>query len=233
VLLQFSRLPGVALDFLFPQRCLGCGKEGELLCPHCYSSLPRIANPICPGCGRPQASAILCPACINWKTQIDGIRSPLRFDGLARKAIHQFKYKNLRSLAPLLSGLLYDYFSSNSIPGNALVPVPLHPRRLRERGYNQSSLLARGLSKSSGIPVIEDCLIRSWFVGPQAKTSNVLERRNNVAGAFSCQNSRLRERQVILIDDVSTSGSTLDACASAIKLAGASTVWALALAREI
>jgi ComF family protein len=232
VLLQLSKLRGVALNLLFPQWCLGCGKEGDLLCHACYLSLPRLVHPVCPRCGKPQPSGILCPSCVGWKAEIDGIRAPLRFDGLARKAIHQLKYKNLKSLAGPLSGLLQEYLDDNPIPGDILVPVPLHPRRLKERGYNQSALLARALGKSSGLPVVEDCLVRSRFQPPQARTASVIERRHNVAGAFTCRSSELTAKRVMLIDDVSTSGSTLDACASALKTGGASSVWALALARE-
>jgi ComF family protein len=119
------------------------------------------------------------------------------------------------------------------VPGEVLVPVPLHHKRLRERGYNQSSLLAKELGKLTNLPVVDDCLIRQRYAPPQARTSTVDERRSNVANAFLCRDRRLEGKQVLLIDDVSTSGSTLDACARALKEAGATTVWGLVLAREI
>lgn len=111
--------------------------------------------------------------------------------------------------------------------------VPLHPKRLRERGYNQSQLLAKELAKLSGLPLLEDCLIRVRHSTPQARTTTVSERRKNVAGVFSCPNQRLEGKKVLLIDDVSTSGATLDDCARALKEAGASLVWGLVLAKEI
>ena len=113
------------------------------------------------------------------------------------------------------------------------MPVPLHPKRLRERGYNQSSLLAKELGKLTSLPVVDDCLIRQRHALPQAKTSTVAERWSNVANAFTCRDRRLRDKPVLLIDDVSTSGATLDACAAALKAAGASSVWGLVLAKEI
>jgi ComF family protein len=233
VLPQLKQLKGVALDFLFPQKCVGCGEEGTLLCGSCRGDLTRIKPPVCPRCGKPQPGGFLCPGCNGWQPSIDGIRSPLIFEGLARTAVHKFKYKNLKILAGPLAGLISDYLDGNPLQGDVLVPVPLHPRRLRERGYNQSELLARELSKLTGLPVINDCLIRQKFVLPQAQTHSVQERKRNVKQAFVCKNNTLEHKQVLLIDDVSTSGATLDACASALKSAGAISVWGIVLAREL
>ena len=230
---QLTKLKGIALDLLFPQWCVGCGKAGDFLCDTCRRSLPRIMPPICPRCGKPQPSGILCPGCVGWQTEIDGLRSPFQFDGVIRQAIHQLKYRNLRALVVPLAKLLMDYLITNPMPGEVLVPVPLHQKRLRERGYNQSRLLARELGKFITLPVVDDCLIRQRHASPQARTSSVEERRSNVANAFTCRNHRLQDKQVLLIDDVATSGATLDACASALKAAGASSVWGLVLATEI
>lgn len=233
VLPQATKLRGMALNFLFPQWCLGCGREGSLICPSCCNSLSRITPPLCPKCGQPQASGILCPTCVSWPAKIDGIRSPFRFDGVMRQAIHQLKYRNLRALAVTLSQLLRDYLVANPIPAEVLVPVPLHPKRWRERGYNQSGLLARELGKLTGLAVVDDCLIRQRTAPPQARSASVEERRRNVAEAFICRDHQLRGRAVLLIDDVATSGATLDACAAAVKASGAASVWGLTLAREI
>ncbi|MDP2916478.1 MAG: ComF family protein [Dehalococcoidia bacterium] len=233
MLSSLTRLNGIALDILFPQHCLSCGKEGDLLCQPCRKILPKIAPPLCPRCGRPQPSGTLCPACVVWQTGLDGIRSPLRFDGAVRKAVHELKYNNIRALAKPMSEMLNDYLKANPIPGDVLVPVPLHQKRLRERGYNQSSLLARELGRLSGLPVIEDCLVRLRQTSQQTRTASVEERRRNVATAFACRNRNVQDRKVILIDDVSTSGSTLSACAQALKAAGAVSVWGLTFAREI
>ncbi len=223
----------MALDLLFPQWCVGCGKEGDFLCHSCHRALPRITPPLCPQCGKPQPSGIVCPSCINWQTGIDGVRSPFRFDGVIRQAIHQLKYRNLRALVVPLAKLLHDYLIANPMPGEVLVPVPMHQKRLRERGYNQSRLLARELGKLINLPVVDDCLTRQRPALPQARTPTVEERRSNVAGAFACRNPRLQDKPVLLIDDVATSGATLSACASALKGAGASSVWGLVLATEV
>lgn len=175
----------------------------------------------------------MCSNCRERRTQIDGIRSPFRFDGVMRDAIHQLKYRNLKAIAPCLAELLAGYLESNPLPGEALVVVPLHPKRLRERGYNQSQLLAWELAKLINLPVIEDCLIRVKEAKPQVKAANLEERRRNVADAFACQNRKVSDKQVILIDDVCTSGATLQSCAEALKSKGAVSVWGLTLAREI
>ncbi len=230
---QISKFKGAALDLLFPQKCLGCGKEGFLICPDCQKSLARIIPPVCPRCGRPQPSGIICFHCVNWQNGIDGIRSPFRFDGLVRQAIHQLKYKNLRSLSGPMAAILKDYLLQNPLPAEILVPVPLHRKRLRERGYNQSELLARELGKMTGIPVASDILVRVKHMLPQAKTRSVEERRENVQQAFECTGSRQQKKQILLIDDVFTSGATLEACALALKSGGATSVWGLVLACEI
>ena len=233
VLPQIARLKGIALDLLFPQRCVGCGKWGYFICPFCRQSLSHIEPPLCPKCGRPQPSGILCSACISWQAQIDGIRSPFRFDGAIRKAVHELKYRNLRAIASPLAELLNEYLAAHTVPADVLVPIPLHPRRLRERGYNQSGLLALELGKLGQLPIVTSCLIRQRDTPPQARTVSVEERRRNIAKAFICLDNRIRDQRILVIDDVATSGATLDAAAGALKSAGASSVWGLTVAREI
>jgi len=232
-LLRSGKLIELAVDSFFPRRCVGCGKVGGFLCPECLGKLPKLLPPLCPNCGRSQASGIVCPDCRQRQTEIDGIRSLFRFDEVIRKAIHQLKYRNLKTISPCLAELLADYLRSNPLPGEALVCVPLYPRRLRERGYNQSSLLAGELGRRIDLPVIEDCLIRVKQAQPQVRTVGVEERRRNVADAFVCRDERVNDKQIILIDDVCTSGATLESCAAALKNKGAASVWGLTLAREI
>ena len=227
------KLGELALDLIFPKWCVGCGKRGDFICLDCARHLPRIYGPLCPQCGRPQTSDMLCPGCVSRTLTIDGIRAPFRFEGTIRQAVYDIKYRNIRALSKPLSGLLHDYLLSDKLPADVLVPVPLHPKRLKERGYNQSALLARDLSKYGGLPVVNDLLIRAKYTTPQAKTSSIGERLRNVAGAFACNGPAFRGVSVLLIDDVATSGATLNAAAAALKSAGAATVWGLALAREI
>jgi len=232
VLPPIYQLKRVALDLLFPPWCINCGREGNYICDSCRQLLSVITPPVCPRCGRPQAQGVLCPGCADWQAEIDGIRSPFLFDGVIRQAIHELKYRNLRALAPSLAGFLYGFILENPMPADVLVPVPIHRKRWRERGYNQSALLACELGKLSGLPVIENCLVRHRYAAPQARSASVIERQKNVTDAFTCVDERLQGKRVLLIDDVSTSGATLNTCARALKTAGAAAVWGLTLALE-
>ena len=228
-----TKLKRVALDLLFPPWCIGCGREGKYICNSCQQQLPLISPPICLKCGRPLTIDKTCPGCIEVPIEIDGIRSPFLFQGVIRKAIHELKYRNLKAITPLLASFLHSFLKDNPLSGNVLVPVPIHNKRLQERGFNQSSLLARELGRMSGLPVIEDCLIRRTHTPPQVRTISAVERRKNMADAFTCISKRLEGKQVILIDDVSTSGATLNTCARVMKSGGATSVWGLAIALEI
>ena len=163
---------------------------------------------------------------------LDGVRSVFRFEGAVRQAILQFKYRNLKALAEPLARAMGDYLREHPLPADVIVPTPLHTRRLRERGYNQSALLARELARLSHLPVVEGCLVRIKNTPPQTRTKSAVERHHNIAGAFACRNRRLEGKRILLIDDVCTSGATLNSCAFALKAGGATSVWGLTLARE-
>lgn len=132
-----------------------------------------------------------------------------------------------------MARLMSEYLEKHPVKGEILVPVPLHPRRLRARGYNQSLLLARELGYLTGLPLNENSLARKLNTPPQARVTSVSKRRENVRGAFYCGNASLTGKYVILIDDVTTSGATLDECARVLKGSGAISVWGLTFAREI
>jgi len=173
-----------------------------------------------------------CPVCSKWKLEIAGIRSVFLFQGLVRQAIHQFKYNNFKALAIPLAQLLAESMETRPLPADVIVPVPLHHRRLRERGYNQSGLLAQELGNLTGMPVVEKSLMRVGNTPAQTRAASADVRRANVRGAFSCKDGRLRGKQVLIVDDVCTTGATLDSCAVALNRAGAGPVWGLTVARE-
>lgn len=229
---RLDEVKGKLIDFLFPPRCVGCGSEGSFVCAFCESSLPRLAGPACPMCSRPLARNGDCPHCRAWRPETDGIRSPFAFDGVIRQSIYQFKYGHFKELAAPLGRLLAGYLERESLGVEVLVPVPLHSSRLRERGYNQSALLAVEMGKRSGLPVAGDSLVRLRPTKPQVNTAGAAERQRNLAGAFGCRDRSLAGKRVLLVDDVCTTGATLSACAIALREAGASLVWGLALARE-
>ena len=153
--------------------------------------MPYLTPPLCPKCGKSQPNGVHCPACWGWHAEVDGIRSPFRFEGIIREAIHCLKYRNLKAISGSLAQLLAEYLNSVPLPAQALVPVPLHPRRLRERGYNQSSLLAHRLGKFTGLPVVEGSLLRWRETLPQTRTATAEARGSNVLGAFRCRDEKL------------------------------------------
>jgi ComF family protein len=209
----------VALNVLFPRWCLGCGKEGSYICPSCLEKLPRLNTEV--------------PSHLDLPLSIDAIYSPFRFEGTVRRAVHELKYRHLRDVSGALAALMNEYLVHKEIPGDLLVPVPLHPGRLRWRGYNHAALLAGHLSHFCGLPLVSGCLARKKAAAPQAESASLEERRKNVTDAFFCCNGKISGKNVILVDDVATSGATLNACAAALKEAGAAAVYGLTIAREI
>jgi ComF family protein len=215
---------------LFPPRCVSCREMGSLLCASCRDKFELIEPPLCPRCGRPRSNGRLCPLCQRDPLQIDGVRSVAYFDGTLREAIHHFKYYNRQALAIPLGKLMSNYWEKSPLPAEIIVPVPLHSNRLRERGYNQAALLARELGKSTGLPVVENGLVRVRATRPQVEL-NAQERKENVSDAFHCSNTELKGKRILLIDDVCTTGATLEACSIALQQVSARSVWALTLAR--
>ena len=223
-----------AIELLFPVHCVGCGKEGQVICVSCVDELKGLQRPFCDTCARPNTDG-QCNDCLEHPPAIGGVLSPCLFEGPIREAIHRLKYRGWRTAAPLLGGLLADHLKQQNLPvrsnGWVLVPVPLHRRRLRTRGYNQSGLLASEVSKALGMPVRDDLLKRSKDSSPQVEVRTQEQRRENVAGNFDAY-STVMGLSVIVVDDVATTGSTLSACAAALKDAGAEDVRGLVLARD-
>ena len=227
---MLARLARSAIDLVFPVHCVGCGREGGIVCGECAGGLERLTLPYCRLCAAPGVDGV-CRWCQQHPRGFDSLRSPYKFEGAVRDAIHALKYRGVRAAAPDLAGLMVEYLSRNMVPADALVPAPLHPRRLRSRGYNQSALLAREIGRELGLAVREDLLVRVRNARPQVEAQTREERRTNVAGNFSCE-SDAAGLTLLLVDDVATTGSTLSECAASLKQAGAVRVFALALARD-
>ena len=221
------------LDLLFPPRCVSCKATYNWLCQKCLSQIAFITPPVCEYCGTPVAPAApACKQCQNNSLQyIDGIRSASYFeDNPIRPAIHFLKYRNHKAVAFILATILAEAYRRYQLTVNVIVPVPLHPARLRERGYNQSELLAKAMGYMLNISVNSGALQRTRSTKSQM-TLNIMARHQNVAEAFACGNFAGSGQTVLLIDDVCTTGSTLDACADALKKSGVATVWGLTLAK--
>ena len=220
VLPRLQRGWEAALDILFPRRCVGCGREGAFLCPNCLDAMPRLTSD--PGF----RTAPDDPAAL------DSLISAFAFEGVLRQAVHQLKYHHLKGLAPLLATRLHTAISARLPEAEMIIPIPLHPARHRERGFNQAALLGHQLSKLTLVPISETTLRRTRHHPSQARAENLTARLENVRGAF--QSAGLSPGcRVILVDDVATSGATLNAAAAALKSDGAGKVHGLTLAREV
>lgn len=221
------------LDLIFPPRCCACGRNGQWFCANCIASITYIQPPICARCGQELEHSRECASCRRHPlpASLAGLRAVAHFEGTLRDAIHALKYEPLflRAVAEPLGDLLVNYLHQNSLPFTVLIPVPLHIEKQRERGYNQAELLARVINRRMNKPLVVDALNRERNTISQVGL-NESERRQNVRDAFRCV-KRLDGTQVLLIDDVCTTGATMIECARTLHDAGAMTVWGLTLAR--
>ena len=220
------------LHLLYPPHCVGCNELGAWLCQQCVSQTPRVEPPFCVRCGGrvDAANSELCPRCRTGQPEIPRIRAVFYFEGAIREAIHRFKYDGVIALAQPLGYLMADYWLTHPTQSDMIVPVPLHPQRRRKRGFNQAALLSKELSERVGLATDTVTLVRHRATASQVGL-DVEQRRSNVRDAFHCTAGRLANKRVLLIDDVCTTGSTLEACARALWKAGVASVEALTLAR--
>lgn len=204
-------------DLLFPARCLGCGRYGAFLCSSCLAAASRLPSTWYP----PE----LGEALVGWT-------APFSFDGAIRQAVYALKYQGTKAVAAVLAGELVRHLRPLDCSAHYVVPVPLHPQRWRERGFNQADLLARPVAEALGLPLATD-LVRRRLTPPQVGMSNAALRQENVRGAFGWMGPSLEGKSVLLVDDVSTTGATLDAAAAALIVGGAGAVWGLVVAKEL
>jgi ComF family protein len=233
--LRLGQLRQAAFDLLFPPICVHCRRPGRHLCPVCAQMVEPAGESICLRCGRRQSQSILaCPACLQ---QIDAplalVRAAAIYHGPMREAVILLKFKQKAELAPVMARYLTAAFALSPWPAlrhtiDAVTPVPLHHERRSERNYNQAELLARAFCEQTQLPLQIDWLQRHRVTRSQVGLS-AQERRINVADAFAAQ-EQVHGKIVLLIDDVYTTGATLQACALALRHAGAARVYALALA---
>jgi ComF family protein len=219
------------LDLVFPSRCVGCGSFGSFLCPDCLAATPRAQPPRCPVCWMPGVGDV-CERCRSRSFAFESARCPFVYEGAAREAIHALKYQGVSAIAEVMARAMAECLEAWRPPATALVPVPLTGARRRGRGYNQAEMLARELSKLSGLPVVTGVMVRRRGALPQARAADEAARRANVADAFAVRRRRRLTGPLLLVDDVMTSGATLDACARALRGAGHGPVYGLTFARE-
>jgi ComF family protein len=229
-------------DFFFPPRCPFCGDRTQEefsagICFSCFAQIRKTTHPHCPRCGVSFASDTgqdhLCSDCLPGTGYFTKARAVAHYEGIMPEIISRYKYRGDSRLAKSLGDLLAGYedpdFSFRDY--RLVVPVPLHFRRLRQRGFNQSLLLARRLSRKYCLPLDFTTLRRIRATVPQTELS-AAERRKNIRGAFAVfQAQAVREKDILLVDDVFTTGATVEECARVLLKAGANRVDILTLAR--
>lgn len=220
------------LDLLFPKNCVGCEKEGSFLCKNCLKKIIRIKTPYCPTCRKITQNGQFCINC-RPKTSLTGIMIACHYQyGPLREVIHAFKYEGIKELKEILINLIIERTLCNLPRGKKIIlPIPLHKKRNNERGYNQSELLAIGLSEKLSLDYKTDTLIRFKETKPQIELSKK-ERALNIKSAFRVKNKKIiRGKTIILVDDVTTTGLTLDEAGKALKSAGARSIWGMVIAQ--
>jgi ComF family protein len=224
------------LDFALPPRCGGCGTivdEVDSFCPGCWGELEFLKGG-CTKCGIPlkATEAETCGRCLAKPLRLDRIRAAVAYGDISRSIALRLKYGRKVGLARTMSRFMHLLIGE--LPADAmLMPVPLHRSRLWSRGFNQSAIVARALSRRTGLKVTVDALLRVRAT-PPLKGMSMHQRRRTVAGAFRVDGkAQLRGRTIVLVDDVLTTGSTANACARALKRAGAARVDLISWARVV
>lgn len=226
------------MDIFFPVTCLGCSRPGLYICQRCRSDTP-IVPPTCFGCGKlspnqkKSLSGRTCKQCQK-KTSIYGFYSPYLFASHpVRELIAGLKYRRIRPIADILGQMVSEYLlvHAASFPENSLlIPIPLYHRRKRKRGFNQSEHIAKKLSKRMKIPVESKFLLKKAETSPQVGLA-ATKRRGNIVNSFTVAKSRdVRGKTAILVDDVKTTGATLEEAARVLKEAGVVRVYAVTVA---
>ena len=229
-------------DMALPPTCIACrapvADDGGL-CPACWSRLTFISRPYCERLGTPfpadLGAGLLSPAAIATPPAYDRARAVAHYDEVARRLVHALKFGDRTDLARPLGRMMAQAGAELLADADALVPVPLHWTRLWRRRFNQSAALADAVGHVAGRPVRNDLLVRRRRTGHQVGLSRA-ERARNVQGAFAVPppaSGEVRGRRLVLVDDVLTTGATLEACARALSRAGAARVDALVFARVV
>ena len=225
-------------ELIFPSRCLACSAYGDTLCHTCLAAIPRRTSQECLVCKRPSRNGQACPTCATHSTLDHLLVAGHADHPVLWQAIHTLKYAHAHTLARPLAeyavrALAHHPATSSVFQTNPLlIPVPLHPQRERERGFNQSALLAQHIADRIGMHHHTDAFERTRATESQTHTHSRWERLHNMQNAFAVRRPELvRGRDIVLVDDVCTTGATLDACASVLKDAGARTVSAVVIAR--
>lgn len=225
------------LDALYPPRCASCTLVGhDGWCEKCAEQIEFVTQPVCTRCGTPLPPEEFCTTCAVHPPVAEALRAVAYYRGVVQKAVHRCKYGKHPTVAPALADLLIKgWHTTLTAPlhsAEVVIPVPIHRSRERERGFNQSVLIAKSFCDSTGLTLLQDVMERTVYRRPQVGL-DAHERRQNVKDAFRVvKPEQIAGRSVLLIDDVWTTGSTLNEAAKALFSAGASRVFAYTVAHE-
>jgi competence protein ComFC len=222
----------VSVDWMYPPVCGGCGKNGTRWCQECQDQVKKIQDDICPRCGSNEPHNVICNDCQNNPPPYDACRSWGQYSGPLREAIHRLKYQNDIGLAEVLSIHLIELFYSTDWKIDVITAVPLGLKRRSQRGYNQSNLLALPLALATNVNFNPSVIERTRETASQVGLSAPL-RQENVRGAFVSRQKLVQDKVVLIIDDVKTTGATLNACAQSLLDGGAKQVYCLTLAKSM
>jgi competence protein ComFC len=221
------------LDWIYPPTCGGCDQLGVRWCSGCHEQTIRIDNRnCCPRCGLDDLNNGVCPSCIENPPICTAIRSWGAYDGPLREAVHRVKYKQDLGLTELFSSFLFDLLVELDWNVNLITSVPLSRKRLRQRGYNQAALLGWPVAVRMDIRYSSRAVERTRDTASQVNLS-AKERLQNVVGAFHANPEVVKYKNVLVVDDVITTGATIQSCAQALLAAGANQVFGLSLARTL
>ncbi len=218
------------LDWVFPPQCAGCGKPGTRWCEDCRAEVREVGEIVCPCCGKPQPHNAICRECAAQPPCFHSLRSWGIYEGSLREVIQGLKYKRDLALGQTLAEQMLPAVRNQGWPVQMVVPIPLSKSRQAERGYNQAGLIARPLAMAFDLAYSPKALER-WRETRSQVGLNGAERRKNVSGVFRADGRLVRGRNILLIDDVATTGSTLSSAAEALMASGAAQVFAFTAAR--
>lgn len=226
---NFRKILGGALNWIYPPVCVSCGKPGAMICKDCLSALEPVGKHFCTVCGKPLKKGRRCRRCRHTEFRFQACRAPYLYEGPASAMIKKLKYGGCMSLIPVMTDHLADYWKELGWEADLIIPVPLSAKRRAERGFNQSELLGKAFSGRTGIPMKAAALVKVRDTKQQVGL-DADQRRENLRDAFLAEPAMVQGKRILLMDDVMTTGSTFAECSAVLLDAGAGSVKCLSFA---
>lgn len=230
---KLSRFSWNILDWIYPPRCCNCDRVGVVFCPECEGSIKLLKGNLCATCGYPLRSRkSVCQKCASEKPPFEALRSLGSHEGALRHGVHALKYRRDLDLGHFFAIRLAALVTREAWQIDLIVPVPLSPAHLKQRGYNQSACISQNLAWLLGLPHSNTSIKRVKETQEQI-TLDVNERFMNLCDAFNANPATLEKKRVLVVDDVITTGATMQNCAKAVRIAGAEAVYGISVGRAL